>query len=207
AQALDWKAAVSGLRTRLADATKERGREVREKTADAVGGVLDRWFQSDRGVASLEDEAGALFASSLREAGPVVAGALKACVADTSAGARLPFEVKQTLTDLDVSLDAISRGALDEVDPLAGVRVERPAIALDDVPVRRSLWDVVTFRGSSRIRRDVFGPEDARKEAVPAAAKQKRLGARGREALRRSLLAHLDAFLPRAVGSMVDRAF
>jgi hypothetical protein len=190
---VDWKAAYAGLRTRLADATKDRVAEIRAKTADAVGGLLDRWFASDRGLGALLDEdAAALFASTLKEAGPVVAGAVRAAAA-TGAGAKLPFEVKTTLGDLGVDLDAIARRALDKVDPLAGVRAEKPTLDLGSVPVRRTFADWLCFRGAARVRRDVFGPEGAPAASIPAATKAKRLGGPGREALRRALVAHLDA--------------
>src|SRR4029450_5780488 len=103
--------------------------------------------------------------------------------------------VKQTLSDLEVSLDAISRAALDQVDPLAGVRVEAPTIEVGTVPVRRTFVDFLLFRGKGRVRRDVFGPPEAPRESILAATNQKRLGARGREALKQALLERLDAFL------------
>jgi len=207
AQAVDWKAAFSGLRTRVADGTKDRMKEVRTKTADAVGGVLDRWFQSDKGLPSLVEEAGALFQSSLREAGPVVVAALKASVTEGSAGARLPFEVKQTLSDLEVSLDDAARKALDKVDPLAGLAVEKPAIAPDDVPVRRTWIDWLLLRGKGRIRRQVFGPPEAPNSMVAPWVKSARLGTAAREAMRSRLLAHLEGFFGKAFDAMVDRAF
>jgi hypothetical protein len=207
AQALDWKAAFSGLRTRVADGTKDRAKEIHAKTADAVGGVLERWFQSDKGLPALSDEVGALFASSMREAGPVVTASLKDRVAEGTAGARIPSEVRYTLSDLEVSLDDISRTALDRVNPLAGVSVPKPTIALDEVPVRRSLVDFLLFRGPGRIRRDVFGTADDPKAEVPAALKAKRLGPASREALRKALLGHLDGFFSKSVDGMVDRSF
>lgn len=207
AEKLDWKAAFAGLRTRLADATKARVAEIRTKTADAVGGVLDRWFASDRGLDALlgEDVAG-LFASSLKEAGPVVTGALREAAA-SGAAAKIPFDVKTTLTDLGVDLDAIARKALDKVDPLAGVKLDRPTIDLDTVPVRRGFADFLLFRGAGRVRKDVFGPKDAPAASIPAALKAKRLAGPGREALRHALVGQLDAFFPKAVDGMLDRAF
>jgi hypothetical protein len=206
AQALDWKAAFAGLRTRIADGTKGRCKEIRDKTADAVGGVLERWFLSDSGLPALADESGALFASSLKEAGPVVSGSLKDCVAAGSAGARIPFDVTQTLADLDVSLENIARAALDKVNPLAGVSVQKPTMDLDAMPVRRSFLDFVLFRSPSRIRRDLFGTAETPNATIPAADKAKRLGSASREAMRTTLLTHLDGFFSRAVDGMIDRS-
>jgi hypothetical protein len=206
AQALDWKAAFAGLRTRIADGTKGRCKEIRDKTADAVGGVLERWFQSDKGLPALADDTGALFASSLKEAGPVVSGSLKDCVAAGSAGARIPFEVTQTLADLDVSLEGIARTALDKVNPLAGLSVQKPTIDIDAMPVRRSFLDWLFFHSPSRIRRELFGTIEAPNTSIPVAAKAKRLGSASREAMRTTLLAHLDGFFSRAVDGMVDRS-
>lgn len=207
AERLDWKAAFAGLRTRLADGTKDRVAEIRTKTADAVGGVLDRWFASDRGLhALLTEDVAALFGSSLKEAGPVVTGALRDAAA-SSAAARIPFEVKTTLSDLGVDLDAIARKALDQVNPLAGVRLDAPTLPLETVPVRRTFLDFLLFRGAGRVRRDVFGPADAPAATIPAAVKAKRLAGPGREALRHALVRQLDAFFPKAVDGMLDRAF
>jgi hypothetical protein len=203
---IDWKAAYAGLRTRLGDTVRDRVAEIRTKTADAVGGVLDRWFASDRGLAALLDEdVGGLFGSSLKEAGPVVTAALRDAAA-TGAGAKLPFETKTSLADLGVDLDALARRALDRVNPLAGVKLDRPTVDLDGIPVRRGLLDFLLLRGAGRVRRDVFGRKDAPAATIPAAVKAKRLAGPGREALRHALVGQLDAFFPKAVEGMLDRA-
>lgn len=205
-QALDWKAAFAGLRVRVADGTRARTKEIREKTADAVGGVLERWFSGDKGLTALVDDAAALFHSCLKEAAPVVAASLKAAAGEGTAGARLPFEAKQTLSDLDISVETLARAAFDRVDPLAGAKPERPALDVAAVPVKRTFVDWLLLRSKAGLRRSVFGTAEAPTETIPAATKAKRLGAEGREALRAALLAHLDTSLPAAVEGMVERS-
>lgn len=202
---LDWKAAFSGLRARLAEATAGRRHEIGGKTSDAVAGLLDRWLASDDGLPGLSASLSALLASARREVAPVVVAALKQAAA-TGAGARLPFEAKTTLADLGIDLDAVARAALDRADPLAGPAPAPGALDLSAVPVKRTFLDVLLLRGAKRVRAAVFGPPDAPSPSVPAAVKGRRIGPAGREALRRALAARVEADVPATFDALLDRA-
>lgn len=202
---LDWKAAFSGLRARLAEATAPRRQEIGGKTADAVAGLLDRWLASDEGLPGLSASLSALLASARREGAPVVVAALKQAAA-TGAGARLPFEAKTTLADLGIDLDAVARKALDKADPLAGPAPASGALDLSAVPVKRGFLDLLLLRSAKRVRAAVFGPSDAPAASVSAAVKGKRIGPPGREALRRALAARVEADVPAMFDALLDRA-
>ena len=207
AKGFDWKGSLASVKPKLGELTRDRAKDIRAKTADALGGVLDRWFKGDKGMkALLDDEVGGLLASCLREAGPMVQGALKEASAAGAAGGQVPFEIRTTLADLDISVDAVARAALDKVNPLAGAKVEKPEIATDTLPVQKTLLDWLLFRSAAGIRRQVFGTKEAPAPTIPVAVKGKRLGTAGREALRSALLTHLDTFFDRSVAGMIDRA-
>ena len=210
AAAFDWTGAFSGLRGKLDAAIKDRATAIRGKSADALGGVLDRWMSSDRGFASLVDgDAQKLFRSSVEEAAPVVAAALKDAAKAAGSGGQIPSELRDGLADLGISIDEHAKKALDTVDPLksaASALAEKPAISLADVPVRKSFLDWILFRSKASIRAHLFGTKEAPKATIAPEAKAKTLGTAGRDALRKAFVAHLDAWFPKAVDTMTKAA-
>lgn len=210
AQALDWNAAFAGVRGRVEGAVKDKAAAIRDKTADALGGALDRWMASDRGFASLlDDDAHKLFRSAVEDAAPVVSAAVKDASRAAGAGGTIPFEVRDGLADLGISIDDHAKKALEGVDPLkaaSSALAEKPAISLDDIPVRKSLLDWLLFRSRAAIRRRLFGTKEAPSGAIAPEAKAKTLGPAGKAALRTAFSAQLDAWFPRAVDTMTKSA-
>ncbi len=210
AASFDWPGAFSGLRAKLDAAVKDKAAAVRGKSVDALGGVLDRWMSSDKGIASLVDgDAQKLFRSSVEEAAPVVAAALKDAARAAGAGGQIPYELRDGLADLGISIDEHARKALDAVDPLkaaASALAEKPAISLADVPVRKSFLDWILFRSKAAIRRRLFGTKEAPTATITPEAKAKTLGAPGREALKKALVAQLDAWFPKVLDTMTKAA-
>ena len=210
AQALDWIAAFAGVRGRVEGAVKDKAAAIRGKTADALGGALDRWMASDRGFASLiDDDAHKLFKSAVEEAAPVVSAAVKDASRAAGAGGTVPFDVRDGLADLGVSIDDHAKKALDGVDPLkaaASALAEKPAISLDDIPVRKSFLDWLFFRSRAAIRRRLFGTKESPSAAIAPEAKAKTLGPAGKAALRTAFSAQLDTWFPKTVDTMTKSA-
>ena len=204
----DWAGAFFALRQGLVEGVKGRAKEIRAKTGDAVGGMLDRWMASDASLEGLVGEdATKLFRSAIDEVAPVVFGSLKKAVGKGSAGATLPDPIRATLTELGVSLDDHARAVLDAMDPRKGVPAPVIAVPLDRVPVKKSFLDWILFRSAASIRRRLFGTAEKPAAKVLPEAKAKVLGTAGREAIRAELVAQLDAWLPKAVDGMTAAAF
>ena len=210
AAALDWAAAFSGVRGRVEAAVKEKASAIRGKTADALGGALDRWMASDRNFGSLvDDDAHKLFRSAVEEAAPVVAAAVRDASRAAGAGGQVPFDVRDGLSDLGVSIDDHAKRALEGVDPLksaSSALAEKPAISLDAIPVRKTFLDWLLFRSRAAIRRRLFGTREAPTRAIAPEAKAKTLGAAGKDALRAAFTQQLDTWLPKTVDTMTRSA-
>ncbi len=210
AAALDWTAAFAGLRGRVEAAVKDKATAIRGKTADALGGALDRWMASNRSFASLvDDDAHKLFKSSVEEAAPVVAAAVKEAARSAGAGGNVPFDVRDGLADLGVSIDDYAKKALEGVDPLKAATsalAEKPAISLDAIPVRKSLLDWLLFRSRGAIRRRLFGTKESPTGTIAPEAKAKTIGAAGKDALRTAFSSQLDAWFPKAIDTMTKSA-
>lgn len=210
ASKLDWTAAFAGLEARIAGAVKEKAAAIRGKTADALGGALDRWMASDRGLASLlDDDMHRLMKSSVEEAAPVVAAAIKDASRAAGVGGTIPFDVRDGLAEMGISLDDHARKALDAVDPLksaASLLAQKPVVALDGVPVKKSFLDWLLFRSKEAVRRRIFGTPDAPTASIAPEVKAKRLGDAGRAALRASFSSRLDTWFPGAVETMTKAA-
>ncbi len=204
----DWVGSFFALRQGLVEGVKGRAQEIRGKTSDAVGGLLDRWMASDAPLKTLlGEDAPKLFRSAVDEASPVVFGALKTSVGKGSAGATLPEPIRGTLTELGVSLDDHARAVLDGMDPRKGVPAAVVTLPLEQVPVRKTFLDWILFRSAASIRKRLFGTPEAPVAKLLPETKAKVLGAPGREAIRAALVAQLDGWLPKAIDGMTSATF
>jgi len=201
-----WEEAFGELRERLQGVVRNRAAEIHERTRHALVGALDEWFRNDASLRTLlEDEVAPLLVSSQNEVAALALGALKEAASADTAGANLPVEVRAALGSTRVRLEAVGREALESLDPTAGVVGEAPALAIEDIPVRKSFWDWLFFRSRTKVRRRLFGAGERPANRILRAVKQKRLGQPAREAMRRALEAQLDGFLPAALRRLVER--
>ena len=204
----DWVGSFFTLRQALLEGVKGRAKEIQAKTADAVGGLLDRFMGNDEPLQKLlGEDAPKLFRSAIDETSPVVFGALKAAATKGSAGATLPEPIRATLSELGVSLDEHARAVLDAVDPRKGVPAAVVTLPLDRIPVRKTFLDWILFRSAGSLRKRVFGTAEAPAAKLPAEAKARVLGAPGREAIRAAIVTQLEAWLPKAVDGMTASTF
>ncbi len=211
AESFEWRKAFADLRGKCAAATRERAREIEERTENALAGVLDRWFAGDDSLAHLlERDARSLLSSCQEELAPAVLRGLTDRTGDGAAGATVPVEVRAALNALAISLDVVSRTALRSVGTEGKVDVAPPRVSVADIPVRKGFWDWVLFRSQAAVRRRLFGgaggaASDKPANRIPRALKAKRLGDPARQALRGMLAAHIEKAFPHAFEGLVER--
>jgi len=206
-EGFDWPAAFSRLQDELLHETRDRVQALRERSEQALRGVLDEWFSDDSSLESmLEDKVVPLLEEGQNDLALGLHQALSERVGRGQAGLELTENLRDDLGAADIELGVIGRHSLIQIDPSGGVRAETPAIALDELPVRKTFWDWILFRSVTKVRRRLFG--DSRpKNRIARAVKQRQLGTPVREALWRQLAQTFDEVLPRTKEVLCERIY
>ncbi|MCB9915929.1 MAG: dynamin family protein [Planctomycetes bacterium] len=200
-RAYDWEDSLADLKAELLNVGREVSAGLSESTAHDLSDALDRWFQGDASLKALvQNDLEPLLESSQRQLALSVHERLTRDVAEGAAGVRLPHQVARDLVTLGLQFNEFGRGALDHVDPVAGVRVEGNPLPLDEIPVKKSLLDWLFFRSQARVRRRMFGAPESPSLRVPREHKQKRLG----EPARRVMQALLGDFQQSRIPALLD---
>jgi hypothetical protein len=193
----DWHEALGGLKQELLGVGQRESKAVAAKNARDLSGALDRWFSTDASLQNLVD-AGVqpILESTQRALALAVHKALTDHVADGATAVRLPQNLARDLVTADIAFAQFGRAALEQVDPVRGVKVEVPPLLIDEFPVKKTIWDWILFRSQASVRRRRFGPNDKPALRIPRDVKAKRLGAPTRQAMERALSEYQESHVP-----------
>jgi GTPase SAR1 family protein len=200
-EAYDWESALSDLKRELLSVGQQVSAEVSETSAREVEQALESWFQSDASLKSLvKQDLEPMIQTSQRRLALAVHERLTRDVAEGASGVRLPHEVARDMFTISLQFGEFGRGALDHVDPIAGIRVKGDPLPLDEIPVKKTLLDWLFFRSQARVRRRLFGAPESPSLRVTREQKAKRLG----EPARRVMQGLLADFQERQVPTLLD---
>ena len=200
-----WKQAFDKSEEDLLREARGRVQTLRKRSEDALHGALEQWFESDASLESLlVDDVVPELENCQADIAIALHQALSERVGRGSAGLELPANVTNDLTSAELMLSVIGRHSLLQVDPTVGTRPGKPALRLETIPVKKSVWDWILFRSQSTVRKRVFGA-DAATNRIPCAIKQKRLGNEAFERLWQAIATHLDRSVPETVERLAAR--
>jgi hypothetical protein len=207
----DWDAAFNPLRSEYASTMQTESLRFRGVLSTALDGALNDWFDSDESLVDLsEKRLAAILADTAKRVAERTQTRLEDLTASPQAGAELSQETTDRLELLGLSLQSIcesrSEPLSSESPDLSTWRID---IRADDLPIQRTLWDLVLFRGESTVRTRILGPTERPDSPIPAAIKQSRLHNEGREWIGREIEQHVNRLFPAAIedpaGRLVDR--
>jgi hypothetical protein len=197
---IDWNAAFAEAMEEHETVLRKDSERYLDRLAGKVSDVIEAWYESDERL--LERETAAILEESRHR--------MRALLSAPNAGAKFsPDEVGALLT-LDIDLN---QRLLDEMETVETPPRDSSAtvkIPLERIPVRRGFADLLLLRSGKRLRKSIFGKPDAPAKPVPAAIKEKRLGANGRQFLSDFLKDQMIASLverPRSAGLDFLKAF
>lgn len=184
---VEWTGVFAGARAMCASDGEQFATSQSQRLRSNLSSRLDEWFVGD---ASLEE----LLRDHLR---PGLAGCLREVVDDINqriarvtsggtCGAELEADTGAGLATAGIGVTDI-RGGDDVVPQKAtadGIRHD-PPLALDQIPVRKTVLDWLLFRSAAKVRARLFGSPDRPDQAIPAKIKSRRLGDVGKLALER----------------------
>mgnify|MGYP006269456967 FL=1 len=208
---IDWNAAFAEAMEEHETVLRKDSERYLDRLAGKVSDVIEAWYESDESLLQLEKDR--LEPLLERETAAILEESrhrMRALLSAPNAGAKFsPDEVGALLT-LDIDLN---QRLLDEMETVETPPRDSSAtvkIPLERIPVRRGFADLLLLRSGKRLRKSVFGKPDAPAKPVPAATKEKRLGANGRQFLSDFLKDQMIASLverPRSAGLDFLKAF
>lgn len=187
-EAVDWKALFgrqgAHLRERIDDALEP----IREQGFATLESALADWFENDASLAELcRDQIGAELERQHSEVGALLRDESESQLGPAAVLADLESDSVAALEAAGLDLAAEVRAVMDD-DPMAdGLPAPAATIDTQQLPVKRGLMDWLLFRRPATLRQRLFGPAEAPDLSIPVAEKARRLGDRGKAALRARL--------------------
>ncbi|MEX1023908.1 MAG: dynamin family protein [Planctomycetota bacterium] len=199
----NWEESFENLREKLGSLSRHRIQAMLARDQEKVAAIIDGWIGSDLALGELvDDELKPLFASSRQELTRLVSDALVDEVARPSAGAQVPTGVLEDLRTSGIQLGDIASATAEGLEnKLQMPRVPAP-LALADLPIRRSFWEVLLFRSRELVRQRVFGAPSAPTRPVPRVVKAKRFAPDANAELTRVVAENYETFVQKAVQTL-----
>jgi len=120
-------------------------------------------------------------------------------------GLDLPRETTQFLDRLDLDLTALRIDVESTLPHTPRNHQDLAPIAYDEIPLRRGVLDVVSFRATEQVRERLLGPFENPDRKIPARTKAARLGEPAQHAMREGLLQYHKELLPRTIEATMTR--
>lgn len=204
----DWRTALAPLGERLGAVAAERTGEIAQGLASGQAEELARWFTTDASLHSLQhDGLRPLLSRAQNKLALGVHGVLAEQVSQGGAAISLPEDTAKDLVTVGLRVSEFGLTALAALDPASVVKVEVPPIALEEIPVQKTLWDWLLLRSQPRIRRRLFGAPDKPTLRIPREDKARRLGAPAKAAMQAALERYRERVFPELLAGIGARIF
>jgi GTPase SAR1 family protein len=195
---IDWAQRMQGQREALQESMRRQGEPIKRAIASALNDALEAWFESDASLASLLTQD---VEPALAHGRGELLGLLREQLDRRLVREQVLALASDTRRDLEVTgieLDRMARTLLEQLGLEARVAEADPNMAVEHIPVRRSLLDWLLLRTRAAVRTRLLGPAAHPDKPIPPPVKAKRLGDAARDAMRASLEGTLERLSERA---------
>ena len=201
--AFDWRSAFRELDEKLAPSIRERAQISSQATEKELDRLVDQWFLSDASFESLiNDDLVPRLTRFETELTGFVAETLEDEVLPGTAGLLLPSNIGADLHSAEIDLGELGLESLGAMSKDAALGHVTAPVAVERVPVKRSVIDWLLFRSQAKCRERLFGDAANPAARIPVDRKTRRLGEDARRAIRREL----DLFKSRFFMETIQRA-
>ena len=202
---LDWKPAFKDFDEELAGHLERASRDTGFKVARDMSAAIETWILSSH---SLDWLLTTVWQPLINDYFEAVRDAAVRCYEQSTysetAGLVIGADLAFLLETIGLDLRALRQAAYQELtqDPEPAPSIP---LNIDEIPVRRGVFDVVTLRSEDRVRERLFGPAGAPTNRISARHKASRLGEPAKKFLNQFLLGFREDFFKRTVRATQER--
>jgi uncharacterized protein (DUF2267 family) len=202
---IDVKASLAPMREEARRYAGEVSKSAAAEALEKSVASLDSWFSSDESVAALEEKWSSSMDACAKRVGTECVRKLHALVASPLGGIQIDSALRSAVGGLDELLGPVvesARATLATATP--SFQISALEISPEQLKVRKSVWDWLSFRSMAAVRRKTFGDPGGMTLVVPATVKEKRLGEAGRQALKDYITTALADRFPGEAASVTE---
>ncbi|MBX3463063.1 MAG: dynamin family protein [Planctomycetes bacterium] len=177
----DWSQAFARAQRELEAEVERCARDSGAKLLRTLGASIDTWFLSSHSLDWLVQGQWSPLVRDYRA--DVLDAGRRAFVQQLDkpdAGVDLPEETADLLARAGIDLRELKARALADLGAVAWPNDGRVPVDLAQIPIKRGVLDLVTFRSLDRVRERLFGPAPKPDAKIPGKEKAARLGEPGR---------------------------
>ena len=201
---LDWQAAFGEVRQERDRLIEEYTNKDRSKLVRALHEALDKWLDTDDSLQALQnDYLNPHVANEVKDDAEAIMARLRGMIGGSNGGARLAAGEARAFEQAGLRIAEIAPSLFEQI--CAREAPETPALELapEDVPLKRSLSDILAFRNGKAASERFFGQDGS--VGIPSAEKRKRINGKQREALREKIAAYPKSDLPQIQKGLINR--
>jgi len=176
----DWHALSSNLSKELEAKTSESVEKIQKASGPDLEEILNLWWKGDTSLHDLKElKLLPYFKKAAQSYTDELSGLMAGKTANKNAGLEISGSLTKDLETMQISLHTIVEKALKVAKPEN--LVSQSKLSVSAIPVKRSFLDWIMFRGTRRVRANVFGNENEPSQVIPSGVKDKRLGETARD--------------------------
>ena len=202
---LDWAPAFDKFAEELTADLERTSRDRGAKVARDMSAAIETWMLSSH---SLRWLLGTVWDPLVEDYVVAVRTAARRCCDQsaykTDAGLVYGEEFRHFLDSLGIDLRQLRMQAFAELDAEDDEIPEIP-LDIDQIPIRRGVFDLLTFRSADKVRDRLFGPPDNPDNRVSARQKASRLGEPAKKYLNQFLMHFREDFFADTVKATHQR--
>ena len=203
---INWEKAFGDVRASSRKAAEAFSDKLRGELRGALTQEVVAWFDSDDSLRDLQEaRLNPLLTAKEKEIKEHASERIRSLNGSPLGGLRLEPDDLRALDRLDLKVEPIIERVSKEV--LASGRAPASCalhISSEKIPVKKSIWDWLLFRGQSAVRRSLFGPTEDPERSISQGTKRKRLAEPASEALHAITDTHLKKLFPDLPGEYCD---
>jgi energy-coupling factor transporter ATP-binding protein EcfA2 len=201
----DWSPVFARLARTLEEETERYARDAGAKLLRTLGASIDTWFLSSHSLDWLcagqwtplvQDYRDEVFACARR--------VLEQAQAQSDGGLDLPDGLSGLLQRCNLDLRALRSQAFANLGKVAWKGNASVAVDIDQIPIKKGVFDVVALRSLDKVRLRLFGSKQKPDQKIPGRDKAARLGEAGRLHLHQRVTQFRAELAPATVSSVLQ---
>ena len=205
-RARDWASAFEPFAEEVTQTLTRVSRDLGARVTRDMSASIETWFLSSHSLQWLLTTVwGPLIADFHNALDDAARRCLEQSVFHRNAGIALDQDTAQFMRNIGVDARELRQAAITALADRPRPVGARFPLEIDQIPLRRGVFDVVAFRSTNKVRERLFGPATNPDTKITARQKAARLGEAAKKHLNQFILGYKDQFFKKAVRAATQR--